>query len=70
VGRFDPAEVTIAWIRNTMELGSIAFSENLWPELKQNPALEKMGEPRPLEFDQEGNLVSWVLQPTEPAPIH
>ena len=70
VGRFDPAEVTIGWIRNTMELGSIAFSENLWPELKQNPALEKVGEPRALEFDQEGNLVSWLLQPTEPAPIH
>ena len=70
VGRFDQAEVTIGWIRNTMELGTIAFSENLWPELKQNPALEKMGEPRALEFDQEGNLVSWLLQPAEPAPIH
>ncbi len=70
VGRFDPAEVTIGWIRNTMELGSIVFSENLWPELRENPALEKVGEPRPLEFDQDGNLVSWLLQPTEPAPIH
>jgi hypothetical protein len=70
VGRFDPAEVTIGWIRNTMELGWLAFSESLWPELKQNPALEKVGEPRALEFDQEGNLVSWLLQPAEPAPIH
>jgi hypothetical protein len=70
VGRFDQGEVTIGWIRNTMELGTIAFSESLWPELKQNPTLEKMGEPRALEFDQEGNLVSWLLQPAEPAPIH
>ena len=70
VGRFDQAEVTIGWIRNTMELGTIAFSQNLWPELQQNPALEKVGEPRALEFDQEGNLVSWLLQPAEPAPIH
>jgi len=70
VGRFDQADVTIGWIRNTMELGTIAFSENLWPELKENPALEKVGEPRELEFDQEGNLVSWLLQPAEPAPIH
>jgi hypothetical protein len=70
VGRFDQSEVTIGWIRNTMELGLIAFSENLWPELKKNPALEKVGESRALEFDQDGNLVSMVLQPAEPAPSH
>jgi hypothetical protein len=70
VGRFDESEVTIGWIRNTMELGTLAFSENLWPELKRNPALEKAGEPRELEFDQDGNLVDWLLQPAEPARIH
>jgi hypothetical protein len=70
VGRFDTADVTIAWIRNTMELGTIAFTENLWPELSENPALEKMGEPRALEFDQKGDLANWLLQPAEPAPIH
>jgi hypothetical protein len=70
VGRFDPSDVTIGWIRNTMELGLIAFSENLWPELRNNPALEKVGESRALEFDQDGNLVSLVLQPAEPAPSH
>jgi len=70
VGRFDPSEVTIGWIRNTMELGLLAFSENLWPELQQNPALEKVGGPRALEFDQDQNLVSWLLQPAEPALSH
>ncbi len=69
VGRFDQSEVTIGWIRNTMELGLFAFTENLWPELSQNPALEKVGEPQPLEFDQDGNLVS-ALEAAEPAPIH
>ncbi len=68
VGRFELSGVTIGWIRNTMELGLIAFSENLWPELSQNPALEKLGGPRPLEFDQNGNLAGWPLQPAEPAP--
>jgi hypothetical protein len=70
VGRFDLSEVTIGWIRNTMELGLMAFSENLWPELSKNPALEKVGEPSALEFDQDGNLITRLLQPAEPALSH
>jgi hypothetical protein len=58
VGRIEQAEVTLGWIRNTMELGLLAFSENLLEELKHNPNLEILGEPRGLEFDGEGNLVS------------
>ena len=49
---------TLAWIRNTMELGDLAVSENLLPELKQNPQVEILSEPRELEFDGDGNLVS------------
>lgn len=70
VGKFDQAEVTIAWIRNTMELGLFAASENLLPELKQNPDLEIVGEPRELEFTQEGNLADLLLQAVELAPSH
>ena len=70
VGRFDQSQVTIGWIRNTMELSLMAFSENLWPELRSNPALEKVGESRALEFDQDGNLVSCLLRPAELAPSH
>jgi len=58
VGRLEQAEVTLGWIRNTMELGLLAFSENLLAELRRNPNLEILGEPRELEFDGEGNLVS------------
>ncbi len=41
-----------------MELGDLAVSENLLPELKQNPQVEILSEPRELEFDGDGNLVS------------
>lgn len=58
VGKFDPAEVTLGWIRNTMELSLLGLSENLEAEIRRNPDLEILGPPRPLEFDEEGNLVN------------
>ncbi|HEX8984169.1 MAG TPA: hypothetical protein VF767_02005 [Bryobacteraceae bacterium] len=70
VGKFNHADVTIAWIRNTMELGLFAASENLFPELKQNPNLEIVGEPRELEFGPDGNLSDVLLQAMELAPSH
>jgi hypothetical protein len=59
-GRFDQAETTIGWIRNTMELAQLELSENLLPEIRKNPCLEVLGEPSELEFDAEGNLVSRI----------
>ncbi|MES1261190.1 MAG: hypothetical protein ABUS49_05575 [Acidobacteriota bacterium] len=56
VGKFDPAQVTVAWIRNTLELGMLALSENLLPEIRKNPALEIAGEPFEMTFDGDGNL--------------
>ena len=44
VGKFDPADVTIAWIRNTLELGKLALSENLIGEIEKNPLLEIAGQ--------------------------
>ncbi len=70
VGKFNQADVTIAWIRNTMELSLLGFSENLLPELKRNPNLEILGEPRDIEFEEDGNLVSVLLQAAELAPSH
>ena len=40
VGKLDLAEVTLGWIRNTMELGRLALSENLRRQIELNPALE------------------------------
>jgi hypothetical protein len=70
VGKFDQADVTIAWIRNTLELGLIAFTENLVPEIKKNPDLEILGEPRALEFEEDGNLADVLVQAAELAPSH
>ncbi|MDX2151060.1 MAG: hypothetical protein SFV54_10015 [Bryobacteraceae bacterium] len=56
VGKFDPQEVTIGWIRNTLALSVLGLSENLLPEIKSNPALEILDGPRALPFDEGGNL--------------
>jgi hypothetical protein len=56
VGKFDPAEVTVAWIRNTLELGDLFLSENLRPEIGRHPNLEITGPAFPMAFDAEGNL--------------
>ena len=57
LGRLDTREATLAWIRNTLELGELLVSENLRAEVEANPTLEIVGEPLPLEFDSAGNLV-------------
>jgi hypothetical protein len=56
VGRFDPAEVTVAWIRNTLELGTMVVSENLRVEIERNPDLEITGPAFKMQFDKDGNL--------------
>jgi hypothetical protein len=57
VGKFDPREVTIAWITNTLELSVLALSENLRPEIEANPMLEVLAGPRPLSFSEDGNML-------------
>jgi len=57
VGKFDPAEVTFGWIRNTLELTRLALSENLRAEIERNPSLAIDGETE-FNFDGAGNLLS------------
>jgi len=56
VGKFNSKEVTIGRIRNTMELSPLLLSENLLPEIRNNPILEVIGDARDIEFDADGNL--------------
>ena len=56
VGKFDPQELFVAWIHNTMDLHVLALSENLRPFLQANPTLEMVGGPGDLRFDSTGNL--------------
>ena len=69
VGKLDPSEVTFGWIRNTMELGRIALSENLRPAIEQRPDLE-IEEIRDFEFDEAGDLISPFAPVEESAIAH
>lgn len=57
-GRFRPEDIRLGWIRNTLELGLLALSENLGPEIRGNPHLRILGPPFELPFDAQGNLRS------------
>lgn len=59
VGKFDAAEITMGWIRNTLELEKLALSQNLAEEIGKNPMLEIAGPPFDLEFDAQGNFGPW-----------
>jgi hypothetical protein len=50
------ADVTMGWIRNTLDLGMVALSENLAGEIEKNPLLEIAGPAFELAFDGNGNL--------------
>jgi hypothetical protein len=56
VGKFDMKQVTIAWIRNTMELSTVVLSDNLLDLIRANPALEIEEGPFPIRFDGNGDL--------------
>jgi len=69
VGRLDLAEVTYGWIRNTMELGRLAVSENMRAQVEKNPILEIEAEIE-CEFDGQGNLISPFIPIEEAAGVH
>ncbi|HUQ92941.1 MAG TPA: hypothetical protein VM120_14770 [Bryobacteraceae bacterium] len=60
VGKFQSKDVTIGWIRNTLELSPILLTENLLPEIRKNPLLEVVGPAMEMEFDADGNLESMM----------
>ena len=60
----DPSTARVVRIKNTLEIGEIEISESLLPEAQQNPRLELLSPPAPLEFDADGNLVVQVTRTT------
>jgi hypothetical protein len=56
VGHHAQEKVTLAWIANSLELGTLKMSENLRAEIEANPMLEITGGPEPFDFDAQGNL--------------
>jgi hypothetical protein len=69
VGKLDLSEVTIGWIRNTMELGRLAISENMRAQLEKNPELE-IETTIDFDFDGDGNLLSPFAPIEETAGAH
>ncbi len=69
VGKLDLSEVTYGWIRNTMELGRTAFSENLRAQIENNPLLE-IEATIDFDFDGGGNLISPFQPIEETAGVH
>ena len=55
VGKLKMTDVTIGWIRNSLELGSIALTANLRKQIEANPNLEIVGETE-WPFDSHGDL--------------
>jgi hypothetical protein len=57
-GVFDPQDLRILWIKNTLELEYLYASEPLLKEARSNPRLEILSDPFEFPFDQTGNLMS------------
>ena len=55
--RVEHPQSRIIWIKNTLSLEKIFASETMLPEIKANPQLEVLGEPKAMEFDGKGNLL-------------
>jgi hypothetical protein len=68
VGKFDPAEVTFGWVRNSLELARLALSENLRAEIERDPSLVIEAETE-FTFDRAGDLLSPFAQVEEAAAV-
>ncbi len=56
VGKFKSEEVTIGWIRNSLDIGLLGLTENLRPEIERRSDLEIIGSAREWPFDNNGDL--------------
>jgi hypothetical protein len=60
VGKLDLSQVTIGWIRNSLDLRNIGVTENLLPLLETNPNIEIVDGPMDWPFDRKGNLPQFL----------
>jgi hypothetical protein len=56
-GVFDPQDLKILWIKNTLEIEHLFASEAFLKEAKSNLRLDILSEPFDFPFDQNGNLI-------------
>jgi hypothetical protein len=63
VGKLNMSELTIGWIRNSLDLRHIGLTENLRPYVETNPNLEIIGGPMDWPFDRQDNLPQFLPMP-------
>jgi hypothetical protein len=68
IGPIEPKMARVLWIKNTLELGEFYISEALIAEAKAHGELEVGERLRPLEFDEEGDLIPPRAGPVEGGP--
>jgi hypothetical protein len=57
-GVFDPQDLRILWIKNTLELEYLYASQAFLEEVKSNRRLKILSEPFDFPFNSDGNLIS------------
>ena len=57
-GVFNPKDLRIVWIKNTLELQHFYASQPFLKETRSNPKLEILCKPFDIPFDENGNLIS------------
>jgi hypothetical protein len=62
-GRGDPQNARVVRIKNTLQIGELDISESLLDAARAQPRLEILGDPAPLAFDADGNLVLSAVHP-------
>lgn len=62
--KIDRDHVRIVRISNTLHIGEIMMSEEYYKDVKEGkyPGLEALDEPRELEFDEDGNVITKIEQ--------
>jgi Lactate racemase N-terminal domain len=61
-GRIDVRHLTVAWIRNSLELRILALSDNLVSELRNGRReVDVLGSSWTLQFDTSGQLEEWPM---------
>ena len=56
VGKLKQEDVTVGWIRNSLDLRALAVTENLRASIETNPNLQIVGEAHDWPFDEADNL--------------
>jgi hypothetical protein len=57
IGRADPRQAKVLWIKNTLSCHVVAASEAYLDEVRQRPDLRLESQPAPPSFDEQGDLL-------------